>query len=304
MQIFSQFYWLCRNTLKGLWGFARRRPVLAFALYGGGAALFFILRAQYQPLVLEVRKYFPLIVLGVIMLWVVVEKFRSSRWRGKAATLLAVAVLGAIGYSVRLEPYRYVMLYVRYRTLSIVTLDQLPVTGYERIQPLHSVRVNAREAMAETESASNPDFVRIGGEYRWTMAIEPSYRFLKLTDHVRELFSIPATTPSPNFFGQNRKKVEFDVGENLILGRRSAACAIKSFGILRYFSYEPADVKYLLDDNGEWVQVITLIRWRGWIFPWPEFGGVHVIKQGRATMWGAVKRAFFGAGEWIAPEDI
>ena len=63
------------------------------------------------------------------------------------------------------------------------------------------------------------------------------------------------------------------------------------------------------DDAGKWVQVVTLIKWKGVFFPWPEFGGVQVIKQsGHDYSWKAafdfIPYILKGCGEWIPPEEV
>jgi hypothetical protein len=99
--------------------------------------------------------------------------------------------------------------------------------------------------------------------------------------------------------------VKFATGENLLLWQRTDLNVIRSFGPWRYLNYEPVDVKYLQDDRGEWVQVVPLMRWRGWFFPRPEFGGVQVIRQEEgAGFRSSLKRVFRGIGTWIPPGDV
>jgi hypothetical protein len=90
----------------------------------------------------------------------------------------------------------------------------------------------------------------------------------------------------------------------LLLGKSTHIATVRSFGIARFLSYEPADVKYAKDDNGEWVQLVALVRWDGIFFPRPEFGGVQVIRQSKGGLLHWLKTIFFGDGEWVQPEDV
>ena len=80
---------------------------------------------------------------------------------------------------------------------------------------------------------------------------------------------------------------------------------IRSFGPWRLLNTQPDGVIYTTDDDGEWVQIVPLIRWRGLFFPRPEFGGVQLIRQGEDTPVGStILRALRGVGRWIPPEDV
>src|SRR5262249_45004304 len=78
-------------------------------------------------------------------------------------------------------------------------------------------------------------------------------------------------------------------------------CTRRAFGLWRALNYEPGNVLYMPDDSGQMVQVVTLVKWVGLIFPWPEFGGVQVIPQGNTNIFG---RVFLGCGHWIRPSEI
>jgi hypothetical protein len=79
--------------------------------------------------------------------------------------------------------------------------------------------------------------------------------------------------------------------------------AIKRFDPWRYINYEPTHVRYIRDDTGEWVQVIPLIYWKGWLLPRPTFGGVMVIRQKTGAADG-LSALLTGAGEWIKADEI
>src|SRR5262249_10844260 len=99
--------------------------------------------------------------------------------------------------------------------------------------------------------------------------------------------------------------VHFATGENLLLWHCTELNVIRAFGPWRYLNYEPGEVKYVTDDNGHWVQVVSLIRWRGWFFPIPEFGGVQVIQQETGGGLGTIlMHSLAGIGHWIPPDEI
>ena len=137
--------------------------------------------------------------------------------------------------------------------------------------------------MKEVEQVSEPHFVRIqnGGtnEFRWTLGIEPAYTIPRFLGHIREVFDVNALVAQPNFSGENRIPVSFRVGEGLTWGKKTDVAVIRSLGLLRFFSYSPADVRYMKDDEGKWVEVVSLVRWRGIVFVWPEFGGVPIAGE-------------------------
>ena len=120
-----------------------------------------------------------------------------------------------------------------------------------------------------------------------------------------QVLSIPANAPNPNFSSENRHQVNFDIGENLLLSKNTWNDAIRCLGLFQYFSYEPDEVKYIEDDNGNWIQIVTLIHWKGWLIPRPVFGGVIVINQlNENETSNFLKRISLGRGKYISPEEI
>jgi hypothetical protein len=199
--------------------------------------------------------------------------------------------------------HQYVSQYLRYKTLehTVVDLTQRPLTDNERLLALNGVHTAARERMNETEAPTLPDLVRDGSSYVWTMAIEPGKSLGRFLDDIEELLVIPANEPSPDISRRNRTRVHFDVGESLAFSRNINTCVTRALSPWRLFSYEPGNVTRIKDDSGKWVQAVTLIKWSGWLFPWPEFGGVQIVEQGSTNIIG---RNLWGCGRWIPPEKI
>lgn len=300
--------WSAGDTLLGLWvhltlAFKKHPVIFTFVTVIAVIALY-VERDLLQPTLLAVRIYAPGLVLVLclpVLLWLLVRK-RSAR----AKAFGGVFGLGVIALVVffGLVTHDYFAQYFRYLSEmpKIVELDQVPTTEFERLLPLNGVYTTLRQRMNETQEPSLPDLVRVGSGYQWTMAIQPAKWWGRVFDHIHEIRHILSTVPSPNFSDPNATSaVEFETGENMIWSKDVQSCVRRSFDPLRAFSYQPGNVLYMQDDAKQWVQVVTLIRWTGLLFPWPEFGGVQVIPQGDTTMIG---RLLLGCGTWIPPEDV
>lgn len=300
----SAGYWFLVNLKKFGKAFAWKHKI-SFTLVlmlVVGSVLFF--RATWQPAVLWVRIHTPVIIFAITLLAILLWQFRARKTKGKIITALVIAAV-SVASALWIEPvYNYIALYFRYKTLTIVELEELPTTDHERIQPLNSIYSLAHEKMVETETPMSPDFVRIGDEHRWTMAIEPSFTFPRIFAGVDEVFSVSGTSPSPNFNNENRIKVHFPVGESLLFGRNYKTAVIRNFGPWRFLSYSPKDVTYVVNDKGKWVMVVSLIKWTGIFFPRPEFGGVQVIEQEEEGLISSLNRSFKGVGRFIPPKQI
>lgn len=304
MKEHSRLYWILYNFAGNAIVSCKKRKRSLGILVLAALVLAIDFRAMWQPSLLKLRIYsFELIMF--LLLAVAFVRFRNRLgWRSRSLAGVAIFALLLNNLYLHWSPHQYLTLYLQYRMLNIQELDRLPQTDHERIQPLHSIRVLAKEAMTEVQQTSDPYFVRIGDQYRWTMSVEPSFVLPRLFGQVKEVISVSATSPSPNFSQENRYPVLFSVGEKLLLGKRAGTAVIKTFGLMRFFSYQPADVKYVEDDKGDWVELVSLIRWRGIFFPRPEFGGVQVIHQIQKGLLYDLKLMFLGEGHWIKPKDI
>lgn len=299
----GKLYWACHHASVGVRN-AWRAWRWQFVLVTIAIVLFLIIaRAWVQPAVLAVRIYSFELLVALVSLAALVHYRSRLGWRSWAAVAGVVLAIVVGHFGLHLEPHNYVTLYLTYKTLEVEELQKLPETGYERIHPLNSIRIQAQGAMNEVQQMSDPFSVMVGNDYRWTMSVQPS--FLRcLFGVVSEVLSVSATSPSPNFSQENRHEVCFPVGEKLWLGKNTHIATIRSFGFWRFLSFQPADVKFVKDDNGEWVQLVSLIRWRGVIFPSPEFGGVQVIRQSSGGFLHWFQLMFAGEGEWIPPEKV
>lgn len=290
------------SLVASIWSH-RRLAALALAL----AFLAWFLRPMWQPAVIFARVHlFEWVVAGAALVFLARAMALRKWWPQFASGILVLGLWLFLLYGVGLSPYDYACLYARYRSVQKEDLTVLPETAHERVQPLHSVRTLSNEVLDDTVDAAEPDVVRIGNSYRFTFAVEPSKDSFarRWMEPIRELVSLPVTSPSFDFSSKTREAVEFQTGEGLAIVRNVDSAVIRSLGPWRFLSYEPADVKYLQDDAGQWVQVVSLVRWRGFFAPWPDFGGVVLIHQRPDSLLSKISTALFGTGEWIRPEDV
>lgn len=295
------------NIGKAISGFVGRHKVLgtlALLLLLVGAVLF---REEWQPYVVIVRRYFaPIAVsIGIVSFFFVIS--RSAHWWKRIASML-VAFLLVAGCVVA---YEYVALWVRYNAIDTQAIDKLPETDHERIQPLASVHGLAQGVTGDSRQPAPPDFVWMRNkttgkiEFQWTMGVEPKMALDKIFGTVDEVISVSGTDPSPQFTPASKNIVRFSVGEGLWLSSKANIAAVRAFSLAQFASYEPSGVRYIRDDAGEMVEVISLLRWRGIFFPYPEFGGVLIVRQEqKPTLESFLTRVLLGAGSWISPERI
>lgn len=193
-----------------------------------------------------------------------------------------------------------------FNSLNKIEINELPLTQNERIQPLQNIFSMARESIGETLDVSVPHLVRIDGENKWTMAIQPSENHImqRISDNTEEVFAVSSTSPFPRFSNQNRIPVIFSIGESLKFSRNTYNAVVQRFNPWMLFNYEPSDTFYMKNDEGEWVQVVSLIKWKGFFFPYPSFGGVMVIESGTHNIQDYFERILIGKGTYISPKEI
>lgn len=307
----GQLYWLVYNVRKGvarrIGSWMKRSPILATLVFTVVLFGLFVLRSMYQPMVLGIRKYFFWILLALLIVVIVRKVFRRSAvWKKVTGSLVSLLLLVAVAWFLP-RVVHYGSQYVYYNELNKVQVDQLPVTGQERIQPFSSIHtLTDQEALSETEDATLPRFVRNSeGGFEYTTAIGPSqaYKVQQFTKDMYEVIHIPVQLPSPNFSSSYRTKVDFEIGEFLLFSKNTHTAVVKRFDPWQFCTMEPSDPIYMQNDKGEWVQVVALTKWVGLIFPRPVFGGVMVIDQHRPSDTYA-ERLFIGKGTFIPADEL
>jgi hypothetical protein len=271
-------------------------------------ALFFF-RDDYQPVLLFLRKYIFIILLSGIVLFFGLRKFRKTASTGGRLGILGIllvffGLLYAVGWHFKM--YDYMKTYNVFNHLNKVEINELPLTQNERIQPLRNIFSMANESVGETKDVSLPHLVRVDGENKWTMAIQPSekYTLQQISDNTEEVFSVSSTTPFPRFSSENRIPVVFSIGESLKFSRNTYNAVVQRFNPWMLFNYEPGDVFYMKNDSGKWVEVVSLIKWKGFLFPYPTFGGVMVIDNGEHDINDYFERVLIGKGTYISPDEM
>lgn len=302
------YHHLGLKTWRGFKGFLEARPVATITVTVLAILFLFWQRNLPQPLALGIRIYFGAILLVAaftIAGWFSLKKWGkdSLRWRTFGAVLggiVSVLIVYAGSFL-----HDYVSLYYRYRTLiglDLVELSTVPTTDHERILPLYGVYTTVKFRMNKADKVPTmPDLVRVGEGFSWTMSEEPTSLSGRIWSPIEGLLSIAAADPTPDLTRTQPDKVHFEFGETVLLGSNINVCVRRAFGPWRYLNYEPGNILRIKDDTGAWVIAVSLIRWRGIIFPRPEFGGVQIIDQREGNM---ASRSLLGCGHWIPPEEV
>ena len=272
-------------------------------------ALLFFLRDDYQPALLFLRKFIFIIVLCFTVLFFGLKKFRTSASTvNRIGILLILSVFFGVLYYVgwNLKFYDYMKTYNVFNSLNRVEIVELPLTQNERIQPLKNIFSMANESVGETKDVSLPHLVRVDGFNQWTMAIQPTEKYVwqGIKDNTEEVFSVSSTTPFPRFSSENRIPVTFSIGESLKFSRNTYNAVVQRLNPWMLFNYEPSDTYYMKNDKGAWVQVVSLIKWKGFFFPYPTFGGVMVIENGEHNFSDYLERITIGLGTYISPKEM
>ncbi|ULC58335.1 hypothetical protein MBM09_10420 [Flaviramulus sp. BrNp1-15] len=295
--------------IKNYWNKGKKQKTITIIVALILLIALFVLRDDYQPALLFIRKYIFIILLSAIVLFFGLRKFRGSASTGGRLGILALlliffGILYAVGWHFKM--YDYMKTYNVFNNLNRVEINELPLTQNERIQPLRNVFSMANESVGETKDVSLPHLVRIGSENKWTMAIQPTEKYMwqGMTDNTEEVFAVSSTTPFPRFSSENRIPVTFSIGESLKFSRNTYNAVVQRFNFFQLFTMEPSDTYYMKNDTGQWVEVVSLIKWKGFLFPYPTFGGVMVIDSGEHDFNDYIERILIGKGTYISPEKM
>ncbi|WP_298881017.1 hypothetical protein [uncultured Polaribacter sp.] len=295
--------------IKTYWnkGSKQKKRVLLFGVILIG--LLFFLRDDYQPALLFFRKFIFIIILCFVVLFLGLRNFRKSASAGKRIGILFFlsvffGILYYVGWNMKF--YDYMKTYNVFNDLNKVEINELPLTQNERIQPLRNIFSMANESVGETKDVSLPHLVRVDGHNQWTMAIQPTEKYVwqGIKDNTEEVFSVSSTTPFPRFSSENRIPVTFSIGESLKFSRNTYNAVVQRLNPWMLFNYEPSDTYYMKNDKGAWVEVVSLIKWKGFFFPYPTFGGVMVIDNGEHDIKDYLERITIGKGTYISPEEM
>ncbi len=295
--------------LKRIWNKGKKHKIFMIILLFIISFILFVLRDDYQPALLFLRKYIFIILLSLAIFLISFRGLRKATSTGKKIGIFVFILLFFIAlYFVgsKTGMYAYMQKYNIFKNLDLTEIDKLPTSRNERIQPYNNIKTMAYESIGETEEISEPQLVRIGDENKWTMAVQPAkeYVWQRISDDIEELFSVPSTTAFPRFAGENRIKVPFAIGESLSFSRNTYNAVVQKFNLFQLFNLEPEEVFYMKNDAEKWVEVVSLTKWKGFFFPYPTFGGVMIIDSGKHTTKDYFERILFGKGTYISPEEM
>lgn len=295
--------------IKKYWQKGSKQKLITVLLGLVVLVLLFILRDDYQPGLLFIRKYIFVLLLSFAVLFFSLRVFRKTALTGRRVAILGglilyFGLLYVVGWHFKM--YDYMKTYNVFKHLNKIEINELPLTQNERIQPLRNIFSMANESVGETKDVSLPHLVRVDGINKWTMAIQPTEKYVwqRISDNTEEVFSVSSTTPFPRFSSDNRIAVTFSIGESLKFSRNTYNAVVQRLNLLQYFTTAPGDVYYMKNDQGDWVQVVSLIKWKGFFFPYPTFGGVMVVEKGAHDFNDYIERVFIGKGQFIAPKQI
>ena len=295
--------------IKNYWKRGRKQKTITVVATLVLILLLFFLRDDYQPLLLFIRKYIFVILVIALVLFFGLQRFRNTASTGGRLAILGLLIvffgfLYLFGWHYKM--YDYMKTYNVFNHLNRVEINELPLTQNERIQPLRNIFSMANESVGETKDVSLPHLVRVDNENKWTMAIQPSekYTLQQISDDTEEVFAVSSTSPFPRFSSENRIPVTFSIGESLKFSRNTYNAVVQRFNIFQLFTMEPGDTFYMKNDSGRWVEVVSLIKWKGFFFPYPTFGGVMIIDSGKHDFNDYVERVLIGKGTYVSPEEM
>ena len=295
--------------IKSYWNKGGKQKAIVIVLGVIALLLLFTLRDDYQPAILFLRKYIFIILLSLLVLFFALRRFRNTASAGRRLAIIGVLVLFfgllyVVGWHFKM--YDYMKTYNVFNNLNKIEINELPLTQNERIQPLRNIFSMANESVGETKDVSLPHLVRVDSMNKWTMAIQPTEKYIwqRISDNTEEVFSVSSTTPFPRFSSENRIAVTFSIGESLKFSRNTYNAVVQRLNPLQYLTTEPGDVYYMKNDEGKWVQVVSLIKWKGFFFPYPTFGGVVVIERGAHDFNDYIERIFIGKGTYVSPKEV
>jgi hypothetical protein len=295
--------------IKRFWNRGAKQKIILIIVGLIVLSTLFILRDDYQPFLLFLRKYLFILLLFVAIIYFGIKSFRKATtvlkkiFRG-ILTIASIALIYILLWNVGM--YDYIQTYNVFNDMNMQEISELPLSRNERIQPYNNIKTMAYESISETKEVSTPQLVRVDDRNQWTMAVQPSQEYFiqRTSDNIEELFSVSSTSPSPRFSNENRIPATFAIGESLAFSRNTYNAVVQRFNPWQLLNYEPHEAYYMKNDAGNWVQVVSLIKWKGFFFPYPTFGGVMVLETGEHDFNDYLERLLIGKGTFISTEDV
>lgn len=304
-----------RTGFRG-WSFKKK----AYAILIIFALLWIIIatRSTYHQLVLAAWKYKAWLIIGALLLFIAYKCVRSKPKEGKSFSakqyilkkivipIISIGLIVAWFTPPARQAYHELYMQSLYNSLDKEEITILPYTKNERIHARGSILAYAYSKTNNNLPVSKPHLIHDpyvdSVDNVWSMAnLTVQKNLWQIEDDIKEVFLLPSHINNPNL-QQHRYEVIFNTGESMHYDKDAFVNAIKVLGF-RFINTEPDDVYYMHDDDGNLVQVVSLIRWTGFFFPKPVFGGVVVIPSKDISMGRVITRNLFGFGKYISPSE-
>jgi hypothetical protein len=269
------------------------------------------LRPYFHEYILEAWKYKGLVIIILAMIIatfkVIKSKTTSTKW--KIATIVVCIGLPSIFLipAVREFAHQMYMQHI-FNTMDKKEIDELPLTRNERIHPENNILTMAYERVQGNYDISKPhlvhDYSVDSVDNVWSFYVQPSAKegWQRVFGDVNEMYTVLSHKSNPDM-AEHRIPVKFNYGESMVIDKDIKNATIKALG-LKYFNTEPDEVFAMHNDVGEPVLVVSLIKWTGFVFAVPKFGGVMVFNNGPRSFGRVLTRTVIGDGTYIAPDDI
>jgi hypothetical protein len=235
--------------------------------------------------------YIPAVLFAFAVLWFIYWTVRSvvniftPEWAGQILGIFAFMISGTFVIKSAAEFDYYTHLYNQHAKLEIITVtrDTMPITVDPRLYALGVIQagMDANHEF-DVERVSSTSYVTNGDEVRWTALIEKMHLTNRLQAPDTAIYTLPVTETGLTFSAETGQLVEdvcFDVAEHGYSGRNTYNQAYRSLPTELLVTHQPHEMKPMLNDEGEWVQVVSINRYADAPLRRKAFGGVVIIPQ-------------------------
>ena len=136
--------------LKRYWNRGVKQKIILIIIGLIVFSALFILRDDYQPFLLFLRKYLFVLLLFVGIIYVGIRSFRKAATALKKVfkailTLASVALIYVLFWNVGM--YDYMQTYNVFTNMNLQEISKLPLSRNERIQPYNNIKTMAYETI-------------------------------------------------------------------------------------------------------------------------------------------------------------
>ncbi len=259
-------------------------------------------RHLLQESVVFVSKYSLLVLIPIIIFLLMFKKLKEFEiWWKKVLMLGVIGIIGAGVFYLGIPSYRIVMKRTLFEKLNIHQLSENPETEHERYQTMDAVMAFAKSTASD--EVEYPGYIHIvhhekQEDYQFSIVMMYNSWRQKILQNIEKVYFVSIFDKSPLFDKSTVSEVDFAVGPNLGFSRNTFTAVRRSMGFREFFRSELAkEIIFLKNDDGEVVQVVPIITWKGWLFPHPTLGGVYVIGQQDGCNF--ITRPLIGAGKFV-----